>query len=187
MLSYTSFAISSKHEDKVFCFGLIILLLFVDFVMPTGRVVHTRRSTTGFIIFLGSSSPISWCSKKLSVVSRSIAEAEYRSMASIAIETINVYLATWLSCMKVRLIYFVIIKQPSILQPIQFFTSALNTLRLIVTSSVSTFNRVFLSPHPISSWDQLADIFIKALYHDIFIVYWASWALQICMLQLEGE
>ncbi|KAK3032393.1 hypothetical protein RJ639_036410 [Escallonia herrerae] len=47
----------------------------------------TRKSTTGYIVFLGSS-PISWLSKKQSIVSRSTFKAEYRAMATTASEII---------------------------------------------------------------------------------------------------
>lgn len=44
-----------------------------------------RRSTSSFVIFLGQN-PISWGAKKRTTISRSSTEAEYRSLASAAIE-----------------------------------------------------------------------------------------------------
>ncbi|CAL2247655.1 unnamed protein product [Prunus armeniaca] len=43
--------------------------------------INTHRSTTGFVIFLGSN-PISWQLKKQGFVSRSSTEAEYRALAN---------------------------------------------------------------------------------------------------------
>jgi hypothetical protein len=46
---------------------------------------NDRKSTTGFVILINGS-PVSWCSKKQSAVSRSSTEAEYRSMADTTSE-----------------------------------------------------------------------------------------------------
>ncbi|XP_021805278.1 uncharacterized protein LOC110749474 [Prunus avium] len=45
--------------------------------------INTRRSTTGFVVFLGHN-PVSWQSKKQSSVSRSSTETEYRALANSA-------------------------------------------------------------------------------------------------------
>uniref|UniRef100_A0A3Q7FNT1 Reverse transcriptase Ty1/copia-type domain-containing protein n=1 Tax=Solanum lycopersicum TaxID=4081 RepID=A0A3Q7FNT1_SOLLC len=48
---------------------------------------NDRKSTSGFLIFLGPNL-ISWCTKKQPKVSRSSTEAEYRALALLATETI---------------------------------------------------------------------------------------------------
>lgn len=59
------------------------LLAFFDSDWADNRL--DRRSTTGFVIFLGCN-PISWASKKQATVSRSSTKAEYRAWAAATAE-----------------------------------------------------------------------------------------------------
>jgi len=85
---------------------------------------HTRRSVSGYVVFLGDCF-ISWKSEKQGIVSLSSAEAEYRSMRRVVAEL------SWITCLldefnvtSIRLRYT--------LQEILFFMNGLSTLNSIV-------------------------------------------------------
>ncbi|KAL0304653.1 UNVERIFIED_CONTAM: Retrovirus-related Pol polyprotein from transposon RE2 [Sesamum angustifolium] len=124
----------------------------------------TRRSLSGFCIFLGDA-PISWKTKKQSTVSRSTAEAEYRSMAATVFEL------RWISFL---LTDFGI----SVVSPIPLYCDNKSALHIMAnpvfherTKHIeidchvvrNAYKNGFVLPSHIKGSDQLADTFTKSL------------------------
>lgn len=139
------------------------------------------KSTTGHCIFLGSN-PVSWSSKKQHVVSRSSAEAEYRSFATVVAEI------TWLKSLLTEL-HFPITKPPTV------FCDNLSAVMLVANPILHSRTKHFeldlyfvrekiqqkeLFVHHIPSAEQTADILTKPVTHSIFETYKAKLKVLDC-------
>ncbi|GMJ02272.1 cysteine-rich RLK (RECEPTOR-like protein kinase) 8 [Hibiscus trionum] len=124
----------------------------------------TRLSLTGWFILLGNS-PISWKTKKQHVVSRSFAEAKYRSMASTTCEL------KWLKA----LLLFLGVAHP---RPITLHCDSQAALHIVANPVFhertkyidvdchfvrDTVVQQLIAPQHVSTRVQLTDIFTKAL------------------------
>lgn len=134
-----------------------------------GSCTDTRRSVTGYCIYLGTSL-VSWKTKKQPTVSRSSTKAEYRAMASTTCELqwISYLLNDLQVTMKLPITLFCDSK--SVIQITENPVFHERTKHLDIDCHVvrDRFKAGFLTPTHVSSKDQLADLFTKSLIPTVF-------------------
>ncbi|XP_019058277.1 PREDICTED: uncharacterized protein LOC109116755 [Tarenaya hassleriana] len=145
---------------------------------------NTRRSITGYCVFLGNSM-VSWKSKKQSTVSRSITESEYRALAQTGCELI------WIDSLLKDL-------HISCQRPFNIYCDNQSTLHLarnLVLYERTKHIRLdchfirqhissgLLQPLHVRSNDQVADLLTKPLVSDQFKFLLSKWSLYKAFLR----
>ncbi|XP_026420195.1 uncharacterized protein LOC113316190 [Papaver somniferum] len=147
----------------------------------------TRRSIYGMCVFLGSSL-VSWSSKKQPTISKSSAEAEYKSLAITAAEVV------WISFLLQEL-------DISLATPFQLYCDNVSANSLATNPVFHARTKYieidyhfirelvssgFIQVSYVSSANQLADLFTKGLVHCVFLTL-AGKLLCLHQYQLKGD
>ncbi|CAL2254173.1 unnamed protein product [Prunus armeniaca] len=132
--------------------------------------VNTRRSTTGFVVFLGPN-PISWQSKKQTSVARSSTEAEYRSLAHTSADI--AWIRQVLQDLKVRLPQQPVLHCDNLsaiaLSSNPVYHSRIKHLDIDFHFVRERVQRRDLIVQYIPTEEQVADVFTKGLHSPIFL------------------
>ncbi|XP_068319512.1 uncharacterized mitochondrial protein AtMg00810-like [Pyrus communis] len=148
---------------------------------------NDRKSTSGFVVFLGSN-PISWASKKQHTVSRSSTEAEYRALAIIAAELawirqlfcdmhIPLHSSPMIYCDNVSAIA---------LSTNPVFHAKSKHIEIDYHFVRERVTRGDLQVQHVSSTDQSADILTKGLFAPLFQHHCNNLMLSVLEHQLKG-
>lgn len=159
------------HGIKLIRCPILLLEGFSD--ASRGDDSDDRRSTSGYCVFLGGNL-ISWGSKKQQVVSRSIAEAEYRSLAHVITEMI--WIQSLLSELGVTLKGKVLVWCDSLAavavagNPVIY--SRFKHVELDLFFVREKVEQGLFQVGHVPSHDQVADVLAKPLSADLFHKFW---------------